>query len=68
METWKEKHERILKNKDDIIKEFKDGISIEKIAKIYRVSGGCISNNLRLWDIRNKHGIKYLLGKCYEKQ
>jgi hypothetical protein len=36
----------------------------QKIANIYGVSAGCIANNLRLWGILKRHGIKYLLAKC----
>jgi hypothetical protein len=66
--AWKEKHNFILKNKIDIIKKYKENIPIKKISEIYNVSKGCISNNLRLWGAIQRHGIKYLLGKIYEKQ
>ena len=62
-EKWKEKHDRIMENKMDIIKKYKENIPIKEIARIYKVSGGCINNNLRLWGAIQKHGIKYLLGK-----
>ena len=62
-EKWKEKHDRIMKNKNDIIEMYNGNIPIKEIAKIYKVSGGCINNNLRLWGAIKKHGIKYLLGK-----
>jgi len=58
-----EKRDLILKNKKDIIREYNDNVSISEIAKIYKVSTGCISNNLKLWGIRKKHGIKYILSK-----
>jgi len=59
--TWKEKHNKIIKSKVDIIKEYRAGIPIKKIAKAYGVAGSCIYNNLRLWGIVVEHGIKYLL-------
>lgn len=61
--TWKEKHNDVLKNKKDIIRKYNNDMPIKEIAKIYKVSTGCISNNLKLWGIRKKHGIKYILGK-----
>ena len=61
--NWKEKHDEIVKNKKDIIKAYNENIPIIKIAKIYKVSEGCISGNLRLWGAVQKHGIKYLLEK-----
>lgn len=66
--TWKEKHDDILKNKKDIIKKYNNGIPIKEIAKMYEVSTGCINNNLNLWGIRKKHGIKYLLGKMLSEE
>ena len=60
--TWKEKHERILKNKKDIIKQYKNYVPVKLIAREYGLSISCISNNLRLWGIK-RQGIKYLLGK-----
>ena len=65
--TWKEKHDEIVRNKKDIIKAYDENISIKEIAEIYKVSGGCISNNLRLWGIIRKHGIKYILGKMLKE-
>ena len=56
-----EKHDSILRNKESIIKEYDNNVSISKIAKIYGVSIGCISNNLKLWGVRKNHGIKFLL-------
>ena len=61
--AWKEKHERLLKNKRDIIKQYKDYVPVKLIAKEYGVSLSCISQNIRNWDI-NRKGIKYLLGKA----
>lgn len=69
--TWKEKHERLLKDKNIIIKiynnhyiKYGDAKKItQKIANIYGVSASCISGNLRLWGILKRHGIKYLLGE-----
>ena len=61
--AWKEKHEILLKNKNEIIEKYNEGIPIKEIAKIYKVSGGCINKNLGLWGVIKKHGIKYLLGK-----
>jgi len=62
-QTWKEKHNVILENKKDIIKKYNESVPIEEIAKKYKVSGFCISNNLKLWGMKKKHGIRYLLGK-----
>ena len=61
--AWKEKHERILENKEDIIKQYKDFVPVRVIAREYGVSGGCISDNLRIWGAREKHGIRNLLAK-----
>jgi len=65
--TRKDKHKILLKNKRYIIERYNKNIPIKKIARIYRVSTGCISNNLKLWGIRRKHGVKYLLGKILLK-
>ena len=62
--AWEEKHERLLKNKKDIIKQYKEYVPVKLIAREYGVSIGCISNNLRLWGIAKNRGIKYLLGKA----
>jgi hypothetical protein len=69
--AWKEKHKRLLRDKNIIIKIYKkyyvkygDAQKInQKIANIYGVSAGCIRNNLRLWGVIKRHGIKYLLRK-----
>ena len=61
--AWKEKHNRIMKNKDDIIKMYEEKIPLEEIAKIYKVSLHCIWENLKSWGAIKGHGIKYLLGK-----
>ena len=61
--AWKEKHERILENKEDIIKQYKDFVPVRVIAREYGVSGGCISDNLSIWGAREKHGIRNLLAK-----
>ena len=61
--TWKEKHDILLENMDDIIHAHNENIPIKEIAKVYEVSGGCISHNLKLWGVIKKHGIKYLLRK-----
>ena len=61
--NWKEKHEVIIKNKRDIIKQYKDYVPVKLIAREYGLSTSCISNNMRLWGIK-RSGIKYLLGKC----
>ena len=58
-----EKRDSILENKENIIRAYNGNISISKIAGIYGVSVGCISNNLKKWEVRKKHGVKYLLGK-----
>ena len=61
--TWKDKHKMLLQNKSDIIKQYKDYVPIKLIAKEYGVSESCITNNLKLWGIGKRRGIKYLLGK-----
>ena len=61
--TWKEKHEMLLKNKKDIITKYNNSVPVKEIAKIYGLSISCISNNLKLWGIRRKSGIRYLLRK-----
>lgn len=60
--TWKEKGNRLLKNKDDIIKQYKDYVPVKLIAKEYGVSEAYVYEKLRLWSIR-RSGIKFLLGK-----
>ena len=65
--NWKEKHDEIVRNKKDIIKAYNENIPIKEIARIYKVSGGCISKNLKLWGAVQKHGIKYLLGKMLKE-
>ena len=69
--AWKEKHEKLLRDKDIIIKiynkhyvKYGDAQKINrKIANIYGVSAGCISENLKSWGVLKEHGIKYLLRK-----
>ena len=61
--TWKDKHNILLRNKNDIIEKYNDDVSITEIAEMYGVTIGCISNNLKLWGIRKRSGIKYLLSK-----
>ena len=61
--AWKEKYNFILKNKEDIIERYRGNIPVKKIAKIYKVSEGCIYVNLKLWGVIKRHGIKYLLTK-----
>ena len=60
--NWKDKHKRLLENKKDIIKQYKDFVPVKLIAKEYGLSISCIHLNLRLWGIK-RSGIKYLLGK-----
>lgn len=60
---WKEKHNLILKNKNDIIEKYSEDIPLREIALIYGVTAGCIGKNLKLWGKRKRRGIKYLLGK-----
>jgi predicted DNA-binding protein YlxM (UPF0122 family) len=67
MMTWKEKHNHILENKIDIVKRYKEGITLEEIANIYKVSKKCIWNNINKWGLLKRHGIKYLLGKCFRE-
>jgi len=55
------KRNSILKNKEDIISKYNNDIPMTRIAKVYGVSIGCISNNLKLWGVRKKHGLKFLL-------
>ena len=61
--TWKDKHNILLRNKNDIIEKFNNDVSITEIAGIYGVTIGCISNNLKLWGVRKRSGIKFLLSK-----
>jgi hypothetical protein len=61
--TWKEKHKMLLRNKKDIIKQYKGYIPIKLIAREYGVSPSCITINLKVWGVRRRGGIKYLLGK-----
>ena len=61
--TWKDKHKMLLENKKVIIKQYKDFIPVKSIAKEYRLSISCIYQNLRLWGVRKRSGIKNLLGK-----
>lgn len=53
-----------MKNKKDIIKKHNENIPIKEIAEMYKMSISCINNNLKIWGIRKRHGIKYLLAKC----
>ena len=61
--TWKDKHKMLLKNKNDIIKQYKDYVPIKLIAREYGVSISCMTQNLKLWGVRKRSGIKFLLGK-----
>ena len=65
-ETWKEKHNRLLKDKDIIIKFYNKhnkygNMAYKKIAKAYGVSTSTISRNLELWGAKKRSGIKFLL-------
>ena len=62
--AWEEKHERLLKNKKDIIKQYKEYVPVKLIAREYGVSMSCITINLKLWEVRKRSGIKYLLRKA----
>ena len=53
----------LLQNKSDIIKQYKDYVPIKLIAREYGVSEYYITNNLKLWGVGKRRGIKYLLGK-----
>jgi hypothetical protein len=57
------KRDYILRNKENIIRAYNNNVSLSKIAKVCGVSVGCISNNLKLWGVRRKHGVRYLLNK-----
>ena len=61
--TWKEKHKTLLKNRNDIIRQYKDYVPVKLIAREYGVSEAYIYLKLRLWGIKKRSGIKYLLGK-----
>ena len=61
--AWKEKNERLLKNKRDIIKQYKDYVPVKLIARDYGVSEAYIYLKIKLWDIE-RSGIKYLLHKA----
>lgn len=62
--AWKEKHNFILKNKVDIVKKYKEGVTIKEIADIYKITESSIRHNIKLWGLLKRHGIKYLLSKC----
>ena len=62
--AWKEKHERRLRNKRNIIKQYKDYVPVKLIAKEYGVTIATITRNLKSWSIRERSGIKYLLRKA----
>jgi len=62
-ENWKGKHDGIIKNKKNILKAYNENIPIKEIARVYKVSTSCISNNLKLWGAIKKYGIRYLLKK-----
>ena len=55
------KHNLILENREDIIRKYNRHTSMKEIAKLYGVTTGCISLNLKLWGIRKKHGVKFLM-------
>jgi len=64
--TYKEKHERLLRDKNIIIKFYhehqKHGDSAcTKIAKVYGVAPITILKNFKKWGVTRKTGIKYLL-------
>ncbi len=67
--TWKDKHEKILRDKNIIIETYNkycsgygDSVKVcKKIASVYGVSVSCIHNHLHLWGIKKDHGIKYQL-------
>lgn len=64
--TYKEKHEKLLRDKNIIIKYYHENqnygdMAYKKIAKVYGVAGSTISHNLELWGVKKNTGIKYLL-------
>lgn len=70
-QTWKDKHEKLLRDRNIIIKIY-DGAEygnkiVNQIAKKYNISDTCIYKNLKLWDVKRKGSIKYLLGKILLK-
>uniref|UniRef100_A0A6H1ZLQ1 Uncharacterized protein n=1 Tax=viral metagenome TaxID=1070528 RepID=A0A6H1ZLQ1_9ZZZZ len=56
------RHNIILENRKDIIRQYKDYIPVKDIAREYGLSGSYIYKKLKLWGMR-RNGIKYLLGK-----
>ena len=56
------KHNVILENKKNIIRQYKEYVPIKLIAREYGLSGSYIYKKLKLWGMR-RNGIKYLLGK-----
>ena len=61
--TCKGKHKRLLKNKNDIIKQYKDFVPVKLIAREYGVTRDTVYKWLKKWGIRKRSGIRYLLGK-----
>lgn len=61
--TWKDKHNTLLKNKNDIIKLYKDYVPVKLIAREYGVSEPYIYKVLEQWGVGKRSGIKHLLGK-----
>uniref|UniRef100_A0A6H1ZNS4 Uncharacterized protein n=1 Tax=viral metagenome TaxID=1070528 RepID=A0A6H1ZNS4_9ZZZZ len=61
-----EKHERLLKDKNIIIKYYHEhqnygDSAYKKISKMYGVHYSTILKNLKSWGVVRKSGIKYLL-------
>jgi len=57
MIAYLDKHTSVLKNKKDIIKQYKDYVPTKLIAREYGVTRGCIYQNLRDWGIKRENGI-----------
>jgi len=57
MIAYLDKHKSVLKNKKDIIKQYKDYVPTKLIAREYGVTRGCIYQNLRDWGIKRENGI-----------
>lgn len=62
-----DKHMIITENRENIIKQYKNHIAVNLIAKQYGVTVATIARNLRSWGIGKRSGIKYLLAKCLEE-
>jgi len=44
-------HERLLENKEEIIKDYKKGVPLKEMSERYKISIPSVCQNLRRWDI-----------------